>query len=91
MKYIVVLLILAFVFLLAFVFPVMAKTCGECPKDNPCSYTYLDRDGCNTCLGSTWCENGHWYTDQSAGAWCTTMYCSKTVEVENPFLGGITK
>jgi len=68
--------------------PVMAKTCDECPSSNPCSYSV--KVECNTCSGSTWCINGRWY---SGGTYmCTTMACSGYgYEIENPFLGGITK
>lgn len=63
-------------------FQVMAKTCGECPPYNPCSYTYLNE--CNTCTGITWCENDQWYSDGLG--WCTAMACSGYGhKIDNPF------
>ncbi len=60
----------------------IAKECWECPSSNPCSYSV--KVECNTCSGSTWCINGHWY---SGGTYmCTTMACSGYGhEIENPF------
>jgi hypothetical protein len=57
------------------------KQCSDCPADNPCGYS--EYDGCNTCSGSTWCENDKWYSDGLGS--CTAVYCSKQYEIENPF------
>jgi hypothetical protein len=67
----------------------IAKECWECPKDNPCGYSTSAGDGCNTCSGSTWCENDQWYTDGLMA--CTLAYCIREYIIPNPFSGGITK
>jgi len=64
--------------------PVMAKDCIECPRDNPCPYTFPAGDGCNTCSGSIWCKDGKWYTDY-IGVQCTLLACHRVYEIPNPF------
>ncbi len=68
---------------------VSAKECWECPRDNPCTYSYPAGDGCNSCSGNTYCENDRWYTDGLG--WCTTLGCINTFEIKDPFHGGAIK
>ncbi len=75
--------------LLLITFPVSAKECSECPKDEPCGYTFPAGDGCNTCEGSTWCKDGKWFTDGLA--MCTLLACVRTYKIPNPFNNEMNK
>jgi hypothetical protein len=70
--------------LLLIAFPAAAKECSECPPDKPCSYFFPASDGCNTCMGTTWCKDGKWFTDGYAQQ-CTSMACHRAYEIDNPF------
>ena len=59
------------------------KKCEDCPVNKPCGYSHPAGDGCNTCSGSTWCNEGKWYTNGTN--WCTLLSCQKGYEIPNPF------
>jgi hypothetical protein len=60
-----------------------AELCIQCPASAPCSYTRPAGDGCNTCSGSTWCENDRWFTTGMVG--CTVANCVRAYEIVNPY------
>lgn len=75
-----------------------ADQCSDCPYENPCEYTFFAGDGCNTCLGSTWCKTvevcfdvdkkicipeEQWFSTGLAR--CTLRGCYKEYQIPNPF------
>lgn len=65
--------------------PAFTKECKDCTPNKPCAYYEPASDGCNTCVGETWCVDDKWYSKRLR--LCTNLHCIKPFEIKNPFQG----